>query len=187
MIVAAYSRNTERGAAAIIARRRKEELERQRLARIAEMERREAARIEAMRREMERREREQQQQEDAIRRTDEILQKYREIMVGRKIRPMVRDIVSMAVEGTGFTHDDVVGQRRTREMMHIRHYAILCAWAFRTDMSLPALGRQFGGRDHTSILHAVRRFGFESRQDAVEFIKQHGRDATIARIPKRAA
>ncbi|URQ76182.1 MAG: hypothetical protein NBV76_05325 [Candidatus Ochrobactrum gambitense] len=135
----------------------------------------------------ERQERENLKQAATAKRTAETLAKYREIVVGKTVQISVRDIITVAVEGTSFTYDDVVCHRRTRTMTNVRHYAILCAWAFRTDLSLPQLGKFIGGRDHTTILHATGRFGFESRQEAAVFIKEHGRQATIARLSKQAA
>ncbi len=35
-----------------------------------------------------------------------------------------------------------------------------------TGESLPAIGRQFGGRDHTTVLHACRRTGARIADDA---------------------
>ena len=34
-------------------------------------------------------------------------------------------------------------------------------YAFRelTDLSYPAIGREFGGRDHTTVIHAVDKIG----------------------------
>jgi chromosomal replication initiator protein len=33
-----------------------------------------------------------------------------------------------------------------------------------TTRSLPDIGRRFGGRDHTTVLHAVRKIGGERQQ-----------------------
>ncbi|MDH0127126.1 hypothetical protein N7376_24465 [Brucella intermedia GD04153] len=177
MYAAAYSRNTDRAAKALIAKRNADRIE-------AERERKEQLRLEAKRREQERKEAERKRQEIY----HNIIASYREVgMRKADTRLSIRDIVSDAVAGTAFTFDDVVGNRRTRSMCNIRHFAVLSAWAFRPDMSLPAIGRHLGGRDHTTILHSVNLFGFESREQAAAFISLHGREATMARLSKQAA
>lgn len=51
---------------------------------------------------------------------------------------------------------DITGPRRYKDVVAARFEA---AWRMRVrlGMSLPAIGRRLGGRDHTSILNAVRR------------------------------
>ena len=53
--------------------------------------------------------------------------------------------------------DLILGRVRTAEVSRVR-FAV--AWAARTALphySLPMIARSLGGRDHTTILHAVRR------------------------------
>lgn len=53
--------------------------------------------------------------------------------------------------------EDIIGPRKTQDICLARFEA---AWRMRTrtDMSLPAIGRKLGGRDHSTVLHAIRRF-----------------------------
>ena len=51
---------------------------------------------------------------------------------------------------------DLIGPRRTRNVARPRQVAMYLAKAL-TQRSLPEIGRDFGGRDHTTILHGVRR------------------------------
>lgn len=51
---------------------------------------------------------------------------------------------------------DLLSSRRTAAVVLPRQIAMYVAKAV-TDWSLPAIGRQFGGRDHTTVLHAVRK------------------------------
>lgn len=176
--------HTNRGAAAVIARRQRERKEQERLAQLEANKRREAAAHEAQQREVERIERDKEKRE-SLNRLAEIISKYREVPLGENPRLTVKEIVVLSLEGTPYTYDDIIGHRRMREMTDYRHYAILCAWALRPDQSLPQLGKYMGGRDHTTILHAKDRFGFSSRQEAAAFINTHGREATIARIRRR--
>ncbi|WP_040610938.1 chromosomal replication initiator protein DnaA [Oceaniovalibus guishaninsula] len=50
---------------------------------------------------------------------------------------------------------DLVGPKRTRIYSRPRQVAMFLAKEF-TDRSLPEIGRRFGGRDHTTILHGIR-------------------------------
>lgn len=51
---------------------------------------------------------------------------------------------------------DLLSQRRTREFVYVRHIAMyLCKTL--TLRSLPEIGRKTGGRDHTTVIHGVRR------------------------------
>lgn len=51
---------------------------------------------------------------------------------------------------------DLLSSRRDAYVVRARHVAVYLAKEL-TDMSFPAIGRRFGGRDHTSILHAFRK------------------------------
>ena len=54
------------------------------------------------------------------------------------------------------TIDDLCGQSRTHMLVTARQIAMyLCREL--TDLSLPKIGQQFGGRDHTTVMHADRK------------------------------
>lgn len=66
-------------------------------------------------------------------------------------------IITRVAQAFGFTYADIVGDRRTHDVVRARFAAIAAVREARPDMSLPRLGRAFGGRDHTTMLHAIRR------------------------------
>jgi len=59
-------------------------------------------------------------------------------------------------EYPGITLFDLSSQRRTAKMVFARQVAMFMAKKL-TSQSLPEIGRRFGGRDHTTVLHAVRK------------------------------
>ena len=70
----------------------------------------------------------------------------------RRITPQViLDATSMAF---GFSVDELCGPNRRRPLVTARQVGM---YVFRelTDFSYPAIGREFGGRDHTTVMHAV--------------------------------
>ncbi len=52
--------------------------------------------------------------------------------------------------------DDLIGEKRTKRVVVPRQVAMYLAREL-TDSSLPAIGRAFGGRDHTTVLYAVQK------------------------------
>jgi chromosomal replication initiator protein len=54
------------------------------------------------------------------------------------------------------TRADVLSSRRTAIVVRPRHVAMYLAKSL-TSNSLPEIGRRFGGRDHTTVMHAVRK------------------------------
>jgi chromosomal replication initiator protein len=66
-----------------------------------------------------------------------------------------------AIQGAAATsfdlpHSSIVGPSRAAAPLRARQLAIyLCREM--TDLSLPQIGREFGGRDHTTVLNAIRR------------------------------
>ncbi len=54
------------------------------------------------------------------------------------------------------TMEDLCGSSRSRVLVNARQIAMyLCREL--TDLSLPKIGQQFGGRDHTTVIHADRK------------------------------
>ena len=54
------------------------------------------------------------------------------------------------------TIDDLCGESRRKNFVHPRHIAMyLCREL--TELSLPNIGREFGGRDHTTVMSAHRK------------------------------
>src|SRR6202035_4208056 len=51
---------------------------------------------------------------------------------------------------------DILSARRTTSVVRPRQIAMYLSKLL-TPRSLPEIGRRFGGRDHTTVLHAVRK------------------------------
>ena len=68
----------------------------------------------------------------------------------------IADIITEVASHYGFTVAMMIGDRRSRPLVLARHLAYWRA-ARETGASLTAIGRAFGDRDHTTILHGIRR------------------------------
>jgi chromosomal replication initiator protein len=77
-------------------------------------------------------------------------------MRGGERRITVDDIQKATAEHFGLKQADLISERRTRSVARPRQAAMWLAKQL-TTRSLPDIGRRFGGRDHTTVLHAVRR------------------------------
>lgn len=56
----------------------------------------------------------------------------------------------------GISLVDLIGQRRDRLSAKARHEAFY-RMRHETTMSLPAIGRRMGGRDHTTVMNGIKR------------------------------
>jgi chromosomal replication initiator protein len=65
-------------------------------------------------------------------------------------------IIGQVAQYCSLTVEQIVGPSRTRPLTDARHIAMyLCREL--TDLSLPLIGREFGGRDHTTVLSAYTK------------------------------
>ena len=65
-------------------------------------------------------------------------------------------IMAATAEYFGLTMEDLCGSSRSRMLVAARQTAMyLCREL--TDLSLPKIGQMFGGRDHTTVIHADRK------------------------------
>ena len=66
------------------------------------------------------------------------------------------EIMTTSAAYFGVTVDDLCGSSRSRVLVTARQIAMyLCREL--TDLSLPKIGQAFGGRDHTTVMHADRK------------------------------
>ena len=72
----------------------------------------------------------------------------------RQITP--RSILDATADMFGFSVDELCGKSRRRPLVTARQIGM---YVFRelTDFSYPAIAREFGGRDHTTVIHAVEK------------------------------
>ncbi|MGA0602943.1 chromosomal replication initiator protein DnaA [Caulobacter sp. KR2-114] len=75
---------------------------------------------------------------------------------GSERRVTVDDIQKATAEHFSLKQADLISERRNRSVARPRQAAMWLAKQL-TTRSLPDIGRRFGGRDHTTVLHAVRR------------------------------
>ena len=71
-------------------------------------------------------------------------------------RVKVEDIQRIVAKHYQVSRADVLSSRRTQNVVRPRQVAMYLAKTL-TLRSLPEIGRRFGGRDHTTVLHAVRK------------------------------
>jgi len=72
----------------------------------------------------------------------------------RKVR--IEDILKIVSRHFKVPRTDLLSSRRSRDVVRPRQIAMYLAKSL-TSRSLPEIGRRFGGRDHTTVLHSVRK------------------------------
>ena len=92
----------------------------------------------------------------------------------REITPQL--IINIVSEHFGITSLDIIGQKRSKELVFPRQIAMyLCDDM--TSESLQSIGKALGGRDHTTIIHGIRKISSElseneSLRNTVEILKK---------------
>lgn len=101
----------------------------------------------------------------------------REVLPPRRSRAIsVRLIQDLVAEHYGLDSKEMMIRLRTRQVALARQVAMyLCREL--TDLSLPRIGQEFGGRDHTTVLHAHEKISRELQSDAelrqtVQFLRK---------------
>jgi chromosomal replication initiator protein len=88
-----------------------------------------------------------------------VLSLYRGLMtVGppQPVVPTIATIQTIVAAYYGLSRLELISDRRSRDVARPRQVAMWIAKKI-TTRSLPDIGRRFGGRDHTTVLHAIRR------------------------------
>ena len=70
--------------------------------------------------------------------------------------PLIEEIQRAVARVFNVSRSDIISERRTKEVVLPRHVAVYLSKEL-TRNSLPSIGRKFGGRDHTTVLHACRK------------------------------
>ncbi len=79
-------------------------------------------------------------------------------------RIKIDDILKLVSKHFGVSRNDILSQRRHRSIVWPRQIGMYLSKQM-TSRSLPEIGRRFGGRDHTTVLHAVRKVEGELQSD----------------------
>ena len=75
--------------------------------------------------------------------------------------PLIQEVISQRF---GVTLDELVSPRRSQAVAYPRQVAMYLSREL-TDASLPMIGKQFGGRDHTTVIHAKDKITRLIRED----------------------
>ena len=82
----------------------------------------------------------------------------------------IKDIMRIVGEEYGVKMEDFLAKKRTKAIAFPRQIAMYLSREL-TDNSLPKIGEEFGGRDHTTVLHAHEKISKLIEKDA-QFQKQ---------------
>jgi chromosomal replication initiator protein len=80
-----------------------------------------------------------------------------DLLTARQPKPITPAVILEATSKMfGIPIEEITGKKRQRPLVTARQVAM---YVFRemTDLSYPAIAREFGGRDHTTVIHAVEK------------------------------
>jgi chromosomal replication initiator protein len=83
---------------------------------------------------------------------------------GESVQISIDRIQELVCERFGVTHNELTGDRRSQNIVYPRQVAMYLAREL-TDSSLPKIGKEFGGRDHTTVIHATSKIARMIRED----------------------
>lgn len=81
----------------------------------------------------------------------------KDIFPERTIKPISVSVIQQEVcKFYGIAKTDLIGNKRSQSIVYPRQIAMYLAREL-TDLSLPRIGSEFGGRDHTTVMHATSK------------------------------
>lgn len=81
----------------------------------------------------------------------------RDLFPDQAMRPVAVSTIQREVcRSFGISHAELVGSKRSQNIVFPRQVAMYLAREL-TDLSLPKIGEEFGGRDHTTVMHATAK------------------------------
>ena len=104
--------------------------------------------------------------------TLELAQEALKHLISNNKKVTLDDIKEVVSNYYNISTEDLVSKRKTKNIAYPRQVAMYIARKL-TDMSLPKLGEEFGGRDHSTVLHAYNKVeeDIENSQDAKKNIE----------------
>jgi chromosomal replication initiator protein len=80
-----------------------------------------------------------------------------DLLTARQPRPITPQVIlDTTSKMFGIPVEEIVGKKRQRPLVAARQVAMYVMRDL-TDLSYPAIAREFGGRDHTTVIHAVEK------------------------------
>jgi chromosomal replication initiator protein len=76
----------------------------------------------------------------------------------------IERIQELVSDRFGLSLDELCGDKRSQNIVYPRQVAMYLSREL-TDSSLPKIGKQFGGRDHTTVIHATSKIARMIRED----------------------
>jgi len=83
---------------------------------------------------------------------------------GEAVEVSIRRIQELVSERFQLTMDELCGDKRSQNIVYPRQVAMYLSREL-TDSSLPKIGKEFGGRDHTTVIHATSKIARLIRED----------------------
>jgi len=79
-----------------------------------------------------------------------------DIIFTRQKNITIKNVIQATADGFNIKPEEIKSKKRTQNIALTRQVAMyLCRML--TDLSLPKIGEEFGGRDHTTVLHAFKK------------------------------
>jgi chromosomal replication initiator protein len=98
----------------------------------------------------------------SVERVDSMIGQIYRASEAKRVR--IEDIQRVVARHYSVSRTELVSARRTRTVVKPRQVAMYLA-KIMTPRSLPEIGRRFGNRDHTTVLHAVRKIELLAKDD----------------------
>lgn len=86
----------------------------------------------------------------------ELAQEALKHLISKNKKASIVDIKEVVANYYNLSIDDLISKRKTKNISYPRQIAMYIARKL-TDLSLPKIGEEFGGRDHSTVLHAYNK------------------------------
>jgi chromosomal replication initiator protein len=101
---------------------------------------------------------------------------------GEAAEVSIRRIQELVSQRFSLSMDELCGDRRSQNIVYPRQVAMYLSREL-TDSSLPKIGKEFGGRDHTTVIHATSKIARLIREDRSVYNLVQELTARVKQVP----